>query len=406
MGHTPAAASADAFATDVATVARIDAVTKILDVVCRSTGMGFSAVARVTEARWIACAVRDEIGFGLGPGGELDIRTTICDEIRGSSEMVVIDNVSADDRYCSHPTPKLYGFQSYISVPIRQADGRFFGTLCAIDPKPARLRRAEVVQMFLLFANLIGFHLDAQERLAASEQALADERQRSELREQFIAVLGHDLRNPIAAVQTGARLLTAMTLPETAARVATVIGGSAARMAGLVENVLDFARGRLGGGLPLELAVVTDLDETLEHVVSELRTAWPTRTIDLQLALTEAVRCDRPRVGQLFSNLLANALTHGDPTAPVRVIARSDPSGFELTVSNAGAPIPPALQARLFHPFSRASAGAGEQGLGLGLYIASEIARAHEGTIEVASSEIETRFTFRIPPHHQISGRA
>ena len=107
-------------ADDLTAIARIDAVPTILDVVCRTTGMGFAAVARVTEDRWIACAVRDEIAFGLQPGGELEVETTICDEIRDSGQPVVIDHVAEDAAFCGHPTPTMYGFQSYISMPIHR----------------------------------------------------------------------------------------------------------------------------------------------------------------------------------------------------------------------------------------------------------------------------------------------
>ena len=166
----------DNIADDIDAVARIDVVPKILEVVCRTTGMGFAAVARVTEERWVACAVRDEIAFGLQPGGELKVETTICSEIRESGEVVVIDHVAKDQAFCRHPTPAMYGFQSYISVPIVRSDGSFFGTLCSIDPRPARLNTPETVGMFKLFAELIAFHLDAQERLRLSETALLDER--------------------------------------------------------------------------------------------------------------------------------------------------------------------------------------------------------------------------------------
>jgi signal transduction histidine kinase len=98
----------------------------------------------------------------------------------------------------------------------------------------------------------------------------------------------------------------------------------------------------------------------------------------------------------MFSNLLANALTHGDPDGPVRVSARCDDGGFELSVVNLGEPIPPDTVERLFQPFTRASVQPGQEGLGLGLYIASEIAHAHGGTLEVESTNEETRFTFRM----------
>jgi signal transduction histidine kinase len=365
--------------------------------VCRVTGLGFSAVARVTEDRWIACAVRDEIEFGLQPGGELKVVTTICCEIRDSGRLVAIDHASQDEVYCHHPTPQMYGFQSYISVPIQLPGGELFGTLCAIDPKPARVNTPETIGMFTLFANLIALHLDAQQRLHVSQTALLDERQRIEVQDQFIAVLGHDLRNPLSAVQTGAKMLLSMPLDTRATNIARVIDRSAARMTGLIDNVLDFARGRLGGGLTVTRAIEPALDVMLDHVVTEMRTSRPDRTIDSQIEITRPVMCDRVRIGQLLSNLLANALTHGDPAGPVRVRARSDEGGFELSVANHGEPIQAATMERLFQPFARASNPRDQGGLGLGLYIVSEIARAHGGRLEVESTSVETRFTFRIP---------
>ena len=109
------------------------------------------------------------------------------------------------------------------------------------------------------------------------------------------------------------------------------------------------------------------------------------------------VLCDRARIGQLLSNLLANALTHGDPTSPVWVRAQCTDRMFELSVANKGPHIPPDTVARLFQPFARALHGPDRGGLGLGLYIASEIARSHGGSVVATSSPEETRFTFRMP---------
>jgi hypothetical protein len=91
-------------------VKSIPAIPSILDVICRTTGMGFAAVARVTEDRWITCAAKDDIDFGLQPGGELKVETTICREIRQSGTAVIIDDVAKDASYCGHATPALYGF--------------------------------------------------------------------------------------------------------------------------------------------------------------------------------------------------------------------------------------------------------------------------------------------------------
>lgn len=112
----------------------------ILEQLCALTDMGFAAVACVTEERWVACQVLDKIDFGLTPGGELDVSTTICDDIRKTRRTIVIDHVAEDRNWCTHPTPTLYGFQSYVSLPLTLGDGSFYGTLCAIDPRPRLLK--------------------------------------------------------------------------------------------------------------------------------------------------------------------------------------------------------------------------------------------------------------------------
>ena len=134
----------------------------------------------------------------------------------------------------------------------------------------------------------------------------------------------------------------------------------------------------------------------LDQVVTEMRTAHPDRVIDSDIDLGDAIVCDRTRIGQMFSNLLANAISHGDPAGPVRVRARSEGDVFELSVANQGAPIDPEPVRRLFLPFVRGADQSGSRGLGLGLYIASEIARAHGGSLEAFSTAEETRFTFRM----------
>ncbi|MGF7038352.1 GAF domain-containing sensor histidine kinase [Mucilaginibacter lappiensis] len=385
------------FEADVEAISKIDAVSSILEVICRSTGMGFAAVARVTTDRWIACAVRDEIQFGLKPGGELVIESTICHEIRQHHKAVVIDHVDNDEIYAGHHTPQMYGFQSYISVPIMLKNGSFFGTLCAIDPRPARLNTPETLGMFNLFADLIAFHLNAIDQLSISESKLQEERKTAELRDQFIAILGHDLRNPVGAVSNVAQLLLRMPLDERVKRLATIVQDSSYRMKGLIDNILDFASGHLGGGIVLNRTENEPLEEILNQIVTELKVVWPGRTINTQFILTEPVNCDGKRIAQLFSNLLGNALTHSEKDSPVSVKAISNQKEFILSINNAGEKIPEAVVDRLFQPFSRGEIKPGQQGLGLGLYIASEIARAHGGTLTVCSTDDETCFTLQIP---------
>jgi signal transduction histidine kinase len=383
------------FRMDIEAIENIAAVPTILNVVCHVTGMGFAAVARVTEDRWVCLAVNDEINFGLKPGGELKVETTICREVRQDRQAVVIDHAAEDDVYCSHPTPAMYGFQSYIAMPIFLKDGSFYGTLCAIDPKPAKLRNPGVIGMFKLFAELIAFQLDAGRRLATAEANLLDARAAAELREQFIAVLGHDLRNPLASIGAGTELLRKTPLNDKARSLVAMMDKSVGRMSAIINNVLDFARGRLGAGLALTRST-TSLESVLRQVIDELQTTHPERTIEAEFHLTRPVVADRTRIGQVFSNLLGNALTYGAENEPVRVKATTN-GKFELVVCNKGIPIPAAAMDRLFQPFSRGEVRPNQQGLGLGLYIAAEIARAHGGTIGAKSSAEETCFTFSMP---------
>ncbi len=230
------------FQADIDTVAGIAAVPTMLDVALRRTGMGFSAIARVTENRWITCSALDNVGFGLKPGDELPVESTLCDEIRDHRQPIVFDDAAADHRYRDHHTPRIYGLRSYISMPIIRADGTFWGTLCAIDPKPAKVDNPQVIGTFRLFAELIAHHLDASDRLSATQASLERERELSELREQFIAVLGHDLRNPVAAIDAGTSRLLKEGWTDRTPLILNLMKASISRMSGLVDNIMDLAR--------------------------------------------------------------------------------------------------------------------------------------------------------------------
>jgi signal transduction histidine kinase len=253
------------------------------------------------------------------------------------------------------------------------------------------------VAILVVSRDVTAQHLKTQALLARSEAELMNERRAAELREQFIAVLGHDLRNPLASIQAGGRLLAKTPLDERAKMLVGAMQASVVRMAGLIDNVMDFARARLGGGFEIERRADANVREAILLAVDELRLANPDREIAADVVLDQAVACDSGRVAQLVSNLLANALRHGDEGGTVSVRARTGDGCFELSVANTGEPIPPEQQAVLFQPFERAEHHHGQQGLGLGLYIASEIARAHDGTLSVTSDDTETRFTFSMP---------
>lgn len=381
----------------VQAVQALPCVPDILSVMAEMTGLRFVCVAHVTPTSWTTCAVLDQIGFGLQPGDPLDVRTTLCDSVRRADAAIVIDHVSQDDLFHNHPCPRQYGFESYISIPIHDSQGSFFGTLCGLDPRPLTLSEPKTVKSLELFAQLISKQLEAERRHADHVSELSDERTTSQLREQFIAVLGHDIRTPLSSILHGAQLLQRRGADDTTLTIARTIQRSGQRIARMIDDVLDFARGRLGGGIALERELVTDLAEALAQTVIECQSEHPRRTIATDIAIEGTVWCNRDRVTQLLSNLLANALRYGEAGTPVQVSATLENGTFRLAVANEGETIAPEKLGKLFQPYWRDDDGQPRRGLGLGLYIASEIAHAHGGTLCAVSQDRHTEFTYSAP---------
>lgn len=384
------------FRSDIVAVRDNVSVLTMLDTVCLATGLRFAAIARVNEQRWITCSVVDHLGFGLTPGDELVVESTLCHEVRQQTSEIVINDVQCDDVYRDHHTPRTYGFRSYLSVPIFRPDGMFFGTLCALDPEPNRLDDIRILKMVRLFAQLIGDSLHAEEKLQEAQEEIAKERHLADVQEQFLAILAHDLRNPVAAISAGLRMLARTAGPE-ARETISLMEATTHRMADLVKNLMDHARSRLGDGIILDRVPNADLARILNLIIAEFRAVAPDREIDAIVDIQQPVDCDAARIAQLFSNLLGNAITHGAQDLPVRVSAGVYKDVFRLQVANEGKAIPEEQLSNLFMPFSKGGDRPRQEGLGLGLYIAAEIAKAHDGTVSVVSDEAETVFTFEMP---------
>src|SRR3984957_11701055 len=379
-------------------IGRIEVVPTLLAVLCEITGMRFSVVACVTDTTWIACAVQDEIGFGVKRDSQLAVNTTLCSESRASRVPIVIEHASVDPLYHAHPAVQLYAIESYVSVPIILSNGRYFGNLCAIDPSPAKVKEPRILSMFTRFAALIASQLENQFRQEQDHTALLDERAVGELREQFIAILGHDLRNPLQAVYAGCELLEQRITDPHFSAIASRMKTNVRRMSALIDDVLDFARGRLGGGLDVELTEVEDINSGLMTVVQEVLDARPDCKIISNIDVGRPVRCDLGRLQQVASNLLTNAAMHGLPHSSIKITACVDDDDLVLAVWNTGEAIPSESIDKIFQPFWRHSVSAKRNGLGLGLHICSQIVRAHKGSISVTSNEEDgTQFTARLP---------
>lgn len=390
--------SAEISASAIAAVARIDAVPSLLQLLCETTGMRCAAVVRVTGDAWTACAVHDDGSMGIRSGTRFDGGAAFFAETGPSRAPLFIGSAGMDPRFRDHPMRRRYQIESCVAVPIVLGDGLKFGSLCAMDSRPTTVAQPHVVSMFTRFASLIAGQLDGQLRQEREHLALLDERATGELREQFMAVLGHDLRNPLQAVYAGADQLVRKLADSGHAQIAERIKANAHRMSLLIDDILDFARGRLGGGIQVDSSAADNVNAGLAAVVRELEDAQPECQIQSDLRVSRPVCCDLGRLQQVASNLLANALTHGRRDSPVKISARVDDKELVLEVWNAGEPIPRDSLGKIFEPFWRRSVSPSRHGLGLGLHICSEIVRAHNGRIGVTSTAEEgTRFSARFP---------
>ena len=282
---------------------------------------------------------------------------------------------------------KQYGIESYIAVPLYRPDGTVLGTLCALDPEPARLAPDDL-DLLRMLSQLITHELRAGEELRLLHRM-------GQNREQLMGIVGHDLRNPLTTIHLSALALRKdPSLSRDHLRELTLIERGAHRMNRIVVDLLDITRSQLGRGLPVEKKSA-DLHDLCIRAVREYRSIYPERRIELELEGGGEGMCDPDRMFQVLSNLMGNALMHGPEESPISVRAGDDGERVIIQVRNGGFSIPREVLPTLFQPSPRWGE---EGGLGLGLYIADQIVRSHGGTLQVRSAAGSgTTFTIALP---------
>ncbi len=356
---------------------------------CRAGSAGISIDESETGEqvfRWRATAGR----YSEYLGGTMPREFSPCGEVLRRNAPILMINMVA---YYSYVSQLNAPPQEVLLVPFHNK-GKPIGTVWVVAHDTTRKFDGEDLRILKSLTNFASVAVAAFARTNELERANAAAAAASELREQFIAVLEHDLRNPLAAIANGAQMLEREVPPERVKPLAKIIGGSAFRIGELVDNLLDLTRGRLAGGIGITLETVDTLVPMIDQVVAELRSAFPDRIVTTRYGFGVPVTVDIDRIGQMISNLVGNALRHGDPRAPVTVEAHSTDELLLISVANSGSPIPAAVMERLFQPFERGSKGSSSEGLGLGLYIASEIAKAHGGSLTATSTPEQTVFRF------------
>lgn len=428
-------------AKDIETIGKIPIITNILNVVCQSTGMGFSAVARVTETKWVTCSVRDDISFGLKPGDELELKTTICNEIRHHQNAVVIDHVAEDPDFKAHHTPAKYGFQSYISVPIIRKNGIFFGTLCAIDPLPRNLKSSEALATFQLFAELIAFHLNSIEELDATQSVLENERELRKISEEnqkiftdllekevairtkqleenynsleklnkdlesFAYISSHDLQEPLRKIQTFVSLIVEKefdNLSDQGKDYFKRIRNSAERMQTLINDLLAYSR----TSIHERKFEITNFKTVVEQVIDDLKEEMELKNANIEIQEMCEGNIIPFQFRQLLYNTFSNALKFSrngiNPiiTISCKIVDKESNSGntekmCHIQISDNGIGFDQIYGERIFELFRSLHPKEEYNGTGIGLAIVKKIVENHGGTI-TASGELQKGATFDI----------
>lgn len=413
----------DHFKQDILNIEKISIVPTLLNVICQTTGMGFAAVARVTDDRWITCSVQDNVLFGLKPGDELQIKTTICNDIRKNLKPVIIDNVSEDPEYHDHHTPAMYKLQSYISVPIMRKDGTFFGTLCAIDPKPNSLKEFKVSEMFNLFADLISFHLTAIEQEAANNIALNEknqllaktegekkkierlnsdiekkliqknislERMNSEL-EAFNYISSHDLQEPLRKIQLFTDTIEREEVNNLSEKGKTAfhkIRTSAFRMQNLINDLLLYSKTKFDD----RKFEVKDLNNIAKDVIDDLTGELEIKNVTFDIQELGKLSVIEFQFRQLLYNLISNALKFASPDRDLIITVSATITNGEfdklsplskyhkITIADNGIGFDQLYSEKIFGLF-QALHTKPSKSTGIGLTIVKRIVENHKGFI-------------------------
>ncbi|MCP2043823.1 ATP-binding protein [Pontibacter sp. HSC-36F09] len=387
----------DELLKDLEAIRQIPIVPTMLEVICQTTGMGFAAITRVTEDRWLACSVRDEVNFGLEAGGELQVETTLCNEIRSHRNPIVIDNVAEDPLYSDHHTPRIYGLQSYISIPIILKNGDFFGTLCAIDSKPASLNNSKVINTFKLFAELIAFHLQSIDMLEQSHKVATELRQENEGLASanfdlgnFVYTASHDLKSPVANIAGLIEELSDSVSKENLNRteikqITDLIKSSLKRFSTTIRDLTTLVE--IDKVSDEEKSEKPDLHEMVEAVKQDLQSMILASGAQLNViaADAEVAGFSKKNLKSILGNLISNAIKYRSPDrAPKINIKLEKYAGRSyLSVQDNGLGIPVEKQESVFTMFGRIHEHI--EGSGIGLYIVKRMVDNAQGEIKVSS---------------------
>jgi sigma-B regulation protein RsbU (phosphoserine phosphatase) len=289
------------------------------------------------------------------------------------------------------PLLQMQGSISEVKLDVRRHDGT---ALPVVFNAARRVHEGSIVHEIAAFVardrdtyerELLRSRSRLEELVAELTRLEAEAQDRAAGGEQMIGIVSHDLRNPLSSIRMATAVLSATKLTENQQRTLDRLARATGRAEHLIADLLDFTQARLGKGLSVELSQF-DLHDVISHAVDELTLLYSPRRLRHVRFGAGTCRGDANRLVQLAGNLVSNAITYGDPQAPVTVTTSVTEGTYSIAVHNAGTPIPAELQTSIFQPMTRGTNTNAGRSVGLGLFIVQEIARVHGGDVKVQST--------------------
>lgn len=392
---------------DLEVVRRISFVPSMLEIICQITGMGFAAVARVTEDRWLACSVRNEVQFGLKEGEELKLETTLCNEIRNHRQPIIIDHVDECSQYKNHHTTKMYKLQSYISFPIILPNGTFFGTLCAIHSKPAPINNKKIIDTFSMFTELLAYHIQSQELLDRSYLANAKLVHQNTVLisvnndlDNIVHTASHDLKSPLTNISGLVDIMDELIVEEPLKleQIQLIIKLMRSSLKSFNQTITDLTT-IIEADHSLKTAELEDINflELVENVKLDLHSSIADSGANIQVIGLEnsQFHFSKRNLKSILYNLVSNAIKYRSPDRLPKIVIKLEQveGKISFSVVDNGLGIPDNQQNQIFKLFKRLHGHV--EGSGLGLYIVKKMVDAVGGQIQV-KSKINEGTTFRI----------
>ena len=326
----------------------------------------------------------------LTMGGRIFHQTHLAPmlRMRGSVSEVKLDMLHCD----GHKVTVLLNAHAREEAGTVVHDLALFGTTDR-DKYERELLNARKLAEALLQERTIT-EIALQQAQAELSEAYAIAQRRALFAEQMVAIVSHDLKNPLTAIRMATDMLARSERTPKERQLLGHIAQSSERAHRMIADLLDFTQARVGLGISLKTTTL-DVHAVIQHAVDELRVAFPQATLVHHAEGTGEARLDADRVQQIIGNLVANSVAYGDLGRPITITSRLGDTGCQVAVHNHGGVIPQTLLARLFEPMTRGTdQGSDVRSVGLGLYIVSELAKAHGGNVAVSSCEHQgTTFT-------------